>query len=390
MPRIQEAILGGRLHPGLGWGLATIGVNFAAFSALMVYAGPWLVHAQHASLGLVSTTLFAAGVAGAVGALGAGRLIHSVDRRRLIITASVVQTAATAVMALPVSRQLAIAALMVAVGAQPLRGVAQRTLIADADAGEKGFADFRLAIYLGTFAGPAAAGLLVGWGWPALRAGVTAIDVVSLACAIMIKRSPSRSSAPAPAMGVILRDQRLWLLLAASTMAWTVMYAFETVLPTLAVGPGHISTRQWGLLYSLGPLMVLVSQLRIQRALRRLPAATRLTGGLVMMGLAFGLFTLGLSAATLIAFMPVFLTGDMIWGPASDDLVARVAPPGRAGAYFGAATATIWMGSALAPAIGLPAAQAFGDASLWWGTAAVALMSAFCYLRAAAGEPVAH
>ncbi|HET9079831.1 MAG TPA: MFS transporter [Trebonia sp.] len=384
MAGLQRALLGDRIHPGLGWVLTTVGANFAAFTALMVYAGPWLVQTQHASLGLVSTTLTVGGLLGMVVALIAGQAVHSADRRRLIVATATAQTAAAIILVLPVSRLLTIVALIAAAGVQPLRGVAQRTLIADAGAGEKGFADFRLAIYVGSFAGPAVAGVLAGVGWPELRIGVAGMYAVSLASALRLPRGHDRvPEGPSAPVADILRDRRLWLLLACSGAAWTVMYMFETVLPTLAVGPNGISIRNWGILYSLGPLYVLVAQLRFQRWLRSAPVWLRLSGGLLMMGVPFLLFTWRLSVPTVIVFLPVFLTGDMIWGPASDDLVARAAPPQRTGVYFGVATATMWAGSALAPAVGLPIAQSFGNSALWLATMLLALLSAGIYIRAA-------
>lgn len=384
MPGLQRALLGDRLQPALGWALATTGANFAAFTALMVYAGPWLVRTQHASLGLVSTTLTAAGLLGMAAALLAGQAAQRADRRRLIVATATCQTASALLLALPVGRPAALTALVVTAGVQPLRGVAQRLLIADAGAGEKGFAEFRLAIYVGSFAGPAVAGLLAGAGWPELRAGVAAMYALSVLCALRLPRIPGPAAdGPAVSAADLLRDRRLWLLLACSTAAWTVIYLFETVLPTLAVGPGGLSIRSWGILYAAGPLYVLVAQLRLQRWLRPAPAGLRLAGGLLLMGLPFLLFTWRLSATTVIMFLLVFLTGDMIWGPASDDLVVRIAPPRRAGAYFGVATATMWAGSALAPAVGLPIAQSFGTSALWLTAVALSLLAAGAYAHAA-------
>ena len=384
MGSIQRAVLGDRIHPGSGWALTTVGANFAAFTALMVYAGPWLVRTQHASLGLVSATLTVGGLLGMTIALVAGQAAQSADRRKLIMATGFGQTVAAVILVLPVSRPLALLTLVATAGVQPLRGVAQRTLIADAGAGEKGFADFRLAIYIGSFAGPAVAGILAGAGWPELRIGIAAMYAASLLTALKLPRNQGRrpGNRSVPVAG-ILRDRHLWLLLVCSGTAWTVMYMFETVLPTLAVGANGISSRDWGILYSVGPLYVLVTQLRIQRWLRPVPAWLRLSGGLLLMGAPFLLFSWSLSVKTVIAFLPIFLTGDMIWGPASDDLVARVAPAQRTGVYFGVATATMWAGSALAPAVGLPIAQSFGDSALWLATMLLALLSAGIYIRAA-------
>jgi len=78
--------------------------------------------------------------------------------------------------------------------------------------------------------------------------------------------------------------------------------------------------------------------------------------------------------------------GEMLFGPASEALAAEAAAPGQVGAYLGAATAGNWIGAAAAPAIGLPLADALGEAALWGALVAVAAGAAACYWRASAGS----
>jgi MFS family permease len=81
----------------------------------------------------------------------------------------------------------------------------------------------------------------------------------------------------------------------------------------------------------------------------------------------------------------------MLLLPAAETLAAEIAPPGRRGAYMGASTAGNWLGSALAPAVGLQLAAAFGDGAMWIGVVAAAAAAAAVYITLAGerSDPVA-
>jgi hypothetical protein len=79
----------------------------------------------------------------------------------------------------------------------------------------------------------------------------------------------------------------------------------------------------------------------------------------------------------------VFVLGEMLWAPASEAIVARIAPPGQLGAYLGTATAGSWVGNSLTPVAGLQTRAAFGDNAMWVIVAAVSVAGGFLYLRAA-------
>ncbi|WP_019063860.1 MFS transporter [Streptomyces prunicolor] len=387
-------VLGGRFERVLLPVLAIVGANMTAFGALMGYFGLWLIEARHADIGAVSTALLLAGLAGAAGAFAAGSAVDRYGARGMIVGISALHVLATAVLALPVDTWVGVGALVAIAGTQPLRGVAQRTLIgllSDAGTGEKSFADFRLVLNVGLLCGPVLGAGLLLWGWEALRIGVCALYALSLLPAVALYRdrrigahsgtSTSSAAAPVPAASM-LTDRRLLLLLAGSGSAWTIVYVYESLIPILVVSSHAVSASEWGLIYSLGPLLCLVGQFRVQRWFRGFSTASRLTGGVLLMGFAFSLFWEGFALGSLLLFIVAFVLGDMVWGPASEALVVRVAPEGRTGAYVGAVTSTMWVGSAVAPAVGLPAREHYGDGVIWIATAGLALVAAACYAKA--------
>ncbi|MFD2467711.1 MFS transporter [Amycolatopsis silviterrae] len=381
-----KLILGGRFERALWPVLATVAMNFTGFGTLTSYFGLWLIQAQHVDVRTVSTALFCAGLAGACGAGFAGTLVDRLGPRRVNVAIATLHAAATIALAFPVGTGTAIGLLAVVTGTQPLRGVAQRTLIGQLGqqtGGEKAFADYRLVLNVGLLSGPLMGAVVLQWGWQALRIDVCVLYFLALLPAVALYRTPETPAAgpraPVVRPAARLLDRKLILLVAGSSCAWTVMYVYEAVLPILVVGSETLSASQWGLLYSLGPLLALVGQLRVQRWFRAFRPSARLAGGVLLMGFAFAVFWGGFRVWVLPVFIVLFVLGDLVWGPASEDVAVRAAPEGRTGAYLGAVSSTVWVGSALAPAVGLPAAQHYGNGVLWAGAAALSVVSALCY-----------
>jgi hypothetical protein len=73
----------------------------------------------------------------------------------------------------------------------------------------------------------------------------------------------------------------------------------------------------------------------------------------------------------------------MLWAPASEVIVSRLAPPGALGLYVGVATAAAWVGNALAPAVGLNVRASWGDTAMWALVAGVSVAAALLYWHAA-------
>jgi hypothetical protein len=83
-----------------------------------------------------------------------------------------------------------------------------------------------------------------------------------------------------------------------------------------------------------------------------------------------------------IVVLLVVVLGEMLWAPASEALIANLAPPGLRGMYLGTANAASWLGLSLAPAIGLQTRAAFGDAGMWILIALIGATGAALYLLA--------
>jgi hypothetical protein len=100
------------------------------------------------------------------------------------------------------------------------------------------------------------------------------------------------------------------------------------------------------------------------------------------MGAAFLVLLAGARVGPILLLVVLFVVGDLVWGPASEDAAVVIAPPGRQGTYLGVLAASIWLGSALAPGIGLRVRDRFGETVLWLGVAALGAASAAIYATA--------
>ena len=392
---VVSVVLGGRVPPGLGGLLTSILTNFLALALFGLYFGPWLVTETNASVGQVSAAYLVAGGAGVVGGYLGGRLADRFGPRRVVAAGASVQVLACAGLLLPGIGAGTAAALLVAItGAQPVRGVAQRSALAGAaptGRREVAFAGYRLAVNVGALLGPLIGAALLTGGWWVLHTGTVGLFAVSLL--IGLRTAPGTAGPPGDATAAagpsptrsVLRDRRLWILFAATVTAWTVMYAYERVLPIVLTQGHDVAPATWGLIYSLGPALVILFQLRVTRWLSGLSSTSRLVTGVVVMGSAFLVLAVALdsligSVGVLALLVVLFIAGDLIWGPASEDAAVALAPPGQRGAYLGVVTASVWLGSALAPGIGLPVWARFGELALWAGVAAVGVLSAGFYL----------
>ena len=94
-------------------------------------------------------------------------------------------------------------------------------------------------------------------------------------------------------------------------------------------------------------------------------AGAKLAAGVLLMASPYLLLEASAALPVVIVVLLVVVLGEMLWAPASEALIANLAPPGLRGMYLGTANAASWLGLSLAPAIGLQTRAAFGDAGMW-------------------------
>src|SRR5581483_7839854 len=105
-----------------------------------------------------------------------------------------------------------------------------------------------------------------------------------------------------------------------------------------------------------------------------------------MMGVPFLLLDWDGSAGVIAVVIMIFVTGEMLWVPTSQAVVAALAPADIRGAYMGAFGGTWSVGWALTPFLGLQVRHAYGDATMWMCVASVGVVAGVLGAAAARGR----
>ncbi len=144
----------------------------------------------------------------------------------------------------------------------------------------------------------------------------------------------------------------------------------------IAVASYGVAPSTWGLLVAISPALVILGQLRLTRASGRIPAAPRIAGATLLMGLPFLALLVSTSVAVIAAVIVLFMAGEMVWMPTSQAVTAELAPEPMRGTYFGALAAMTGPAWTLAPFIAFELRGYAGVHAVWLLFAAIALVSA--------------
>ncbi len=358
------------------------------------FLGIWAIKQLGASQGrLGAAYLVGALLAAGTGYLG-GHLSDHYGRRPLILLGwGVMALLPFAFLAVGDHRLagLGLIALLPAVGS--IGGSADTAMVADLvppERHEAAYAAVRVASNFGVTLGPVVGGLLLATsGWTALFVGVA---VLAANGAFLAWRYIPRRGAYAPeeppargSLGVILRDRPFLVYFVSGVLASFVYVAYETVLPISLTVTHGFSAATWGFLVVVNPALVTVFQMRLTRWTEGVTTATKLAVALPLMGLPFMLLSASAAIPMVVLVIVLFVFGEMLWIPASQSVVARLAPPDLRGAYMGAFGISWSVSWALGPFLGLQVHEAAGDGATWLMFASMSLVAGAMGATAAAG-----
>jgi MFS family permease len=392
LARLFRLVWGGDVDRALRPVLAVSLAGSIAGSAVFTFIGIWAIkhlHASQSGLGLA----FGVGavMAGLSGYLG-GHWSDKVGRRPMILLGWGAECVAPLLL-LAVGRSATAGLVLIAVfpAFGSLGGAADQAMVADLVAPERqeaAYASVRVAANFGVTMGPPIGGLLlVGGHWPHLWIGGFVLGLAAFAIAI---RYIPRGGAYAPegppergSFGVIARDSPFLLFLAFALFAQMTYLVTETLFPISATTTHHLSPAVWGGVVILNPLLVTLFQLRLTRRVARVPAWVKLGTAMPLMSVPFLLLNVDGSVGVIALIIVVFVTGEMLWVPTSQGVVAALAPPDIRGAYMGAFGGVGNVALAITPFFGLSVRQAYGDATMWWAVAGVGIVAGVLGILAA-------
>lgn len=245
---------------------------------------------------------------------------------------------------------------------------------------ERAYASVRIAANLGVTMGPPVGGLLLLIGWNALFVGGATLMGLSFVLAYrFLPRVGAYSPEGPPERGslrVIVRDRPFLVFVGSALLAYVVYVSYEVLLPVSLVETHGVNESLWGFLLIVNPLLVTLFQMRVTRWSSPIPAAPKLFGAMLLMGLPFLLLNVSSALPLVVGIIVVFVVGEMLWVPTSQTLVAGLAPEDVRGAYMGAFSGTAAVGFALAPFLGFQTRAAYGDGGMWLLIAIVAVIAA--------------
>jgi MFS family permease len=358
-----------------------------AESAQASFLGLWALRELGSSQAELGVTFTAAAIAAVIAGNVGGHLSDRIGRRRPILVASAALALLSGCLAFANGNVLLGLTIVVLLGgAAGMLFAAQQALLTDLvprERHENAFASQRVVQNIGYMGGPVIGAGLLTISWRVLFLGVAAFGALALIVALQAipRHEPVESDdrSEGSSLRVVLRDPSFAILLAAGTLATMVYLSYETLLPISLVQSHGVAPAAWGILLALNPVVVVLCQIRLTARVGKLSEFTRLAVGIAAMGLPFLLVSVSTALPLLVLMLLLFVLGEMLWGPPSQSLIARLAPDDMRGAYFGASSAMWPAAFALGPLIGLQVRGAFGDAAMWASVAVTGALAIALY-----------
>lgn len=357
--------------------------------SLVVSFGPiWAVSQLHATNGEIALAYATGGAAAAGGGFIGGVSSDRYGGRTTLIIGWIAQAGIAAVFYFSSDiKILGLALIALTTFFASLCAAASQALAAQLASDthrEEAFANLRIGQNVGFALGPPVGGALLVLGWPILFLGLTIISGTTVAVINAVvpepeKIAPGHAPRVRGAWRILQYDRRLQLLFAAGCLAMMV-YAAEAVLLPISLTQSHgISPSIWGALALVNPLLIVVLQMRVVRIVALFPIAPRLSGATLLMGLPFLLLAVSDTLGVILLVILLFVVGEVAWAPGAQKLMADIAPEGSRGTYLGLFAATLPIGTAFGPLVGLQARSEGGDTGMWLANAAVAVLAACVY-----------
>jgi predicted MFS family arabinose efflux permease len=396
MDSLARRVLGAPVDPELRALLGTVLAGHSAHFALVTYFSIWATHRLGVSAAALGLAYVVAAFAAFLGGPVVGRISDAVGRSPIIRWSLVVHTVAVAVLILVTPRihVIAFVGLLVTMVATASRIAATTALIADVaerhgpERRRGGFAQLRVAANIGAVLGPVLGATMTAFSWPLFFLVLVTLDLLALLGAKRLHipvtdATPPPTPAQAHRRLAILREPVIGLIVVATVASWCVYYVFELVLPIVATTRYAVPVSQWGFLYALNAISIVLLQVRVTRWTDKWSVPVRLLWGMCLLG---GSFLVLLPLPNIVGAaicVIVFSFGEMFWLPASQEQMTDAAPADRRGAVLGLLNSTVWVGLAATSVAGLAVLEYAGPTVVWVLVASIAAVSTVCYLAAA-------
>jgi MFS family permease len=325
------------------------------------------------------------GVGGLFAAITGGYLTDRIGRRRTIalsmFSAAIVMIALSQTTALP---RIIILAALAGLTSELYRPASAAYLTDLTRPGERltAFALYRLAINLGSAAGPAVGGfiaersftiLFVGDGLTSLIFGILALGVLP-----STRHTREGRTEEGGRIRDILSDGRFMIFLSAAVLAAFVYFQAYSTFPVQVSNYGFPS-RTYGMLIGLNGLIVLLFEIPLTAFTRRFDPRRVMAIGAVLFGAGFGMIGISGSLPLLVTAIAVLTLGEIAHAPIAGAFVADLSPKHMRGRYMGAFHLAYGVGIVFGPVVGAAVLQQ-NPAILWTACFILGLIGAILIL----------
>jgi predicted MFS family arabinose efflux permease len=231
----------------------------------------------------------------------------------------------------------------------------------------------RLAVNLGMAVGPAVGGLLAvhHYGLLFVADGATCWLAALLMWGALRERPEGRApvrSDTEPGAASPWRDRPFVAFLVIMVVLGTVFFQIWSTLPLYLRGVYRFSEARIGLLLALNPVMIVLFEMLLLRAVEHLNHLAVAGVGCLFVGAGLGLMPFGSGVWFAAVTVVVWTIGEMLSLPFTNS-VAASRSASASGSYLGAYSLSFSLAFAFAPALGLAVYGRLGAAPLWTATA---------------------
>jgi MFS family permease len=338
--------------------------------------------AAHAGL-IVSAYGVGAMTAGPV----AGAISDRIGRRVTLIVSLLAGGASMVILGLVPTGSLFAMAAITGMLYETYRPVAAATIadVVEPDHRPRAYSLNYWAVNLGASVAPLLGSAIVArsYDWMFLADGLTtAAYGVLLLVALPETRPTAARLDHRTGAAAILADRTLLMFCLLTFGLHVVFFQFFVALPVDMRAHG-VSTREYGLLMVINPVLVVLLQIPAGELIAGLRRGRVLSLASLLVGAGFGCMAWSRSRIAYAAGILLFTIGEILFAPASVSLVADMSPPEHRGAYQGAFALAFTTAFAVAPAAGGYVMTLAGAPWLWLACVVTGAVVAVGFLNSA-------